>query len=179
MTTAAWTVLLEFDPVGIVLLVLARRVGPLLALGAGELDRGTRFDLRHVALLDDADDGAGTDGPATLADGEALADLEREHDAGDLDDGDYQTLKDGYTQRAAVVLRAIDEGRRAQPPRPARRWSRTLLAAGSVAVLAVALGVAVSRFAGQRLPGETVSGGMETRMLVPPDARSAELDTPE
>src|ERR1700675_2708986 len=28
------------------------------------------------SLLDDADDGAGTDGPATLADGEALADLE-------------------------------------------------------------------------------------------------------
>src|SRR6476661_2315179 len=28
------------------------------------------------ALLDDADDGAGTDGPATLADGEALADLD-------------------------------------------------------------------------------------------------------
>src|SRR3982751_1034923 len=28
------------------------------------------------SLLDDADDGAGTDGPATLADGEALADLD-------------------------------------------------------------------------------------------------------
>jgi tetratricopeptide (TPR) repeat protein len=90
----------------------------------------------------------------------SLADLEREHDAGDLDDGDYQTLKDGYTQRAAAVLRAIDQGRRAQPPRAPRRWSRTLLGAGAVAVVAVGLGVAVSRFAGQRLPGETVSGGI-------------------
>ena len=30
--------------------------------------------LRHLVLLDDADDGAGADGPAALADGEALAD---------------------------------------------------------------------------------------------------------
>src|SRR5262245_31760470 len=79
MSPAARAVLLQFDPVGIVLLVLARGVRPLLALGAGELDRGTRFDLGHgpsSSLFDDADDGAGTDGPATLADGEALADLE-------------------------------------------------------------------------------------------------------
>jgi tetratricopeptide (TPR) repeat protein len=90
----------------------------------------------------------------------SLADLEREHDAGDLDDGDYETLKDGYTHRAAAVLRAIGEGRRARPPSAARRWSRTLLGAGAVAVVAIGLGVAVSRFAGQRLPGETVSGGI-------------------
>ena len=58
------TVLHQLDPVGIVLLVLARRVGPLLALGAGELDRWTRFDSGHrSSLLDDRDDGAGTDGP--------------------------------------------------------------------------------------------------------------------
>ena len=90
----------------------------------------------------------------------SLADLEREHEAGDLDDGDYQTLKDGYTQRAAAVLRAIDEGRRAQPPRPPRNWPRTLLVVGTVVVVAVGLGVAVARFAGQRLPGQTVSGGI-------------------
>ena len=90
----------------------------------------------------------------------SLADLEREHEAGDLDDGDYQTLKDGYTQRAATVLRAIDEGRRAEPPRPPRNWPRTLLVLGAVVVVAVGLGVAVARFAGQRLPGQTVSGGI-------------------
>ena len=90
----------------------------------------------------------------------SLADLEREHEAGDLDDGDYQTLKDGYTQRAAAVLRAIDEGRRAQPSRPPRNWPRTLLVVGAVVVVAVGLGVAVARFAGQRLPGQTVSGGI-------------------
>src|SRR6187200_911954 len=35
-----------------------------------------RASTLAISLLDDADDGAGTDGPATLADGEALADLD-------------------------------------------------------------------------------------------------------
>lgn len=37
----------------------------------------------------------------------SLEDLEREHDAGDLDDADYEALKDDYTARAAEVLRAL------------------------------------------------------------------------
>ncbi len=43
----------------------------------------------------------------------SLVDLEREHDAGDVDDVDYQELKDGYTVRAAHTLRAIEAGRAA------------------------------------------------------------------
>ena len=44
-----------------------------------------------------------------------LADLEKEHAAGDVDDLDYRTLKDGYTVRAATVLREIDvQAERAQ-----------------------------------------------------------------
>jgi hypothetical protein len=38
----------------------------------------------------------------------SLHDLEAEHDAGDIDDLDYQTLKDDYTTRAAATLRALD-----------------------------------------------------------------------
>ena len=37
----------------------------------------------------------------------SLDDLEREREAGDLDDADYATLKDDYTARAAGVLRAL------------------------------------------------------------------------
>ena len=44
----------------------------------------------------------------------SLDDLEREHDAGDLDDADYQVLKEDYTARAAEVLRALGE-RQAAP----------------------------------------------------------------
>ncbi|MBO0694381.1 MAG: hypothetical protein J2P58_15860, partial [Acidimicrobiaceae bacterium] len=37
----------------------------------------------------------------------SLADLDAEHDAHDIDDVDYRTLKDEYTSRAAAVLRAL------------------------------------------------------------------------
>ena len=40
----------------------------------------------------------------------SLRDLDAEHAAGDVDDADYATLRDGYTKRAADVLRAIEEG---------------------------------------------------------------------
>jgi hypothetical protein len=73
---------------------------------------------------------------------------------------DYATLKDGYTARAAAVLRAIDEGRRARPPGPQRQWGRIAAAMGALAVVALGLGLLVAHFAGQRLPGQTVSGGI-------------------
>ena len=43
----------------------------------------------------------------------SITDLEREYEAGDVDDDDYQTLMDGYTARAAAVMRTIDDGRAA------------------------------------------------------------------
>ena len=101
VTPVTGTVFHELDPVRIVLLVLARRVRPLLALGAGELDRRSRLDPGHrSSLLDDADDGAGTDGPATLADGEALADLEG--DRGDQLDAHLDVVA-GHDHLGAVV----------------------------------------------------------------------------
>lgn len=42
---------------------------------------------------------------------DSLRDLEREHDKGDIDEDDYQSLRDDYTARAAEVLRALDEVR--------------------------------------------------------------------
>ena len=38
----------------------------------------------------------------------SLDDLEREHDAGDIDETDYEGLRDDYTVRAATVLRSLD-----------------------------------------------------------------------
>jgi hypothetical protein len=88
----------------------------------------------------------------------SLTDLEREHAAGDVDDEDYRTLRDGYTVRAAAVLRAIEEGRAALPPAPRRSWTRVV--AGVVVVLAVAVGMGwfVARSSGQRLPGQEITG---------------------
>jgi hypothetical protein len=50
----------------------------------------------------------------------SLTDLERELEAGDVDSHDYEVLRDGYTARAAAVIRQIDEGKAALPPM--RRW---------------------------------------------------------
>jgi tetratricopeptide (TPR) repeat protein len=49
----------------------------------------------------------------------SLRDLEAERAAGDLDDLDYQSLRDDYTVRAAEVVRQLAALREAPPPRPA------------------------------------------------------------
>jgi hypothetical protein len=90
----------------------------------------------------------------------SLEDLEREREAGDIDETDYRTLKDGYTVRAAEVLRAIDEGRRARSRRRPLRWGRVAAVTAAVLVVAIGAGLLVARFAGQRLPGQTISGGI-------------------
>jgi len=88
----------------------------------------------------------------------SLSDLEREHDAGDLDDADYESLRDGYTARAAVVLRAIDEHRRTLPTKRRRPPLRLAAIWLGIVVMAVLAGVVIARFSGQRLPGDSVSG---------------------
>jgi len=100
---------------------------------------------------------------------QSLRDLEDERGAGDVDDHDYQQLKDGYTARAAAVLRVLDERRSGMPeaemplePGPGRPSRRALGAAALVVAFAVGAGLLVARSAGQRLPGQTVSGSTPT-----------------
>ena len=94
----------------------------------------------------------------------SLEDLEREHDAGDLDDDDYRTLKDDYTARAADVIRAIADHREAfeEAKRP-RRLGVTLAVIGGILVFAVVAGVLVANALGARQAGETSSGGISVR----------------
>ena len=100
---------------------------------AGDMRDPTDADraLVEAALLADVDDqDTGNDGRAAASSTGSRSsrrsaasccarstDLEREHDAGDVDDLDYQTLKDGYTVRAADVLREIEAGRSELPAR--------------------------------------------------------------
>jgi hypothetical protein len=51
----------------------------------------------------------------------SLRDLDREHEAGEIEEDDYRSLRDGYTARAASVLR---------PSRKVRRGGRPLGRAG-------------------------------------------------
>jgi hypothetical protein len=89
----------------------------------------------------------------------SIDDLDREHEVGDVDDDDHRVLRDGYVARAASVLRAIDEGRAALPARAPRRWSRIVTGIAVTAVLAAGAGWWVAHSSGQRLAGQTITGG--------------------
>ena len=115
----------------------------------------------------------------------SITDLDREHEYGDVDDRDYETFRDGYTARAASVLRSIEAGR---VPTPAQRpRSRRRLAAWIVATVVIAslAGWFVARSSGQRLPGQSITGGLpgdevavklaEARQLLGTDPQQAIL----
>ncbi len=107
---------------------------------------------------------------------DSLEDLERERDAGDLSEDDYEVLRDRYTRRAAEVLRALERVRSPEPGSsagastpgsgtgpgspPAPRRRRTLLVAGLLAIVAAVALVVVVTTAGARLPGQTATGSV-------------------
>lgn len=101
----------------------------------------------------------------------SLRDLEREHDAGDIDAADYHALKDDYTTRAAAVLRAIEEGQAAvaasRPRRgsPAARRRARAIALSTIAVVAIAVvaGVVVAHTSGERVAGQPLTGNAGNR----------------
>lgn len=88
----------------------------------------------------------------------SLKDLENEHAAGDVDDVDYETLRDGYTVRAAAVLRQIESGRRALAPKQRRNWKRTIVVSLAVLAFAVAVGAALASAFGERGRGDEITG---------------------
>jgi tetratricopeptide (TPR) repeat protein len=89
----------------------------------------------------------------------SLDDLERERTAGDIDEHDYEALRDDYTARAAAVLRALEAGGAryaAAPRRGSRRLAAAVLAA--VLVLGIGAGILVARSSGSRTAGEEATG---------------------
>lgn len=106
----------------------------------------------------------------------SLEDLEREREAGDLDEADYLSLRESYTARAATVLRALENhgapGSAGTPAEeadvhgagavstPRRRWVRPALVTAGVGAVAVVAGVLMAGSAGERLPGDSSSGSL-------------------
>jgi len=94
----------------------------------------------------------------------SLRDLERERAAGDVDDADYEALRSSYTARAAEIIRRLQHDGVAPDATSVetekRRVPRRLVGVLVVVAFAVGLGVFVARQSGQRLPGETASGGI-------------------
>ena len=110
----------------------------------------------------------------------SLADLEREYEAGDVDEVDYRELKDGYTARAAATLRAIEDGRSSLPERPRVDWRRRVLTGVIVAALVAIVWWALSASSAQRLPGQEITGldprGERSQTIA--QARAIELADP-
>jgi len=106
----------------------------------------------------------------------ALDDLDDEHNAGDLDDEDYQTLKGDYTVRLANAIRASEQStdeNKAEAgrtevdiltdvsesrPTDRRRLPLTILA---IAAFAVVAGWLLVRSAGERQLGDVATGSIE------------------
>lgn len=86
----------------------------------------------------------------------SIADLDAEHEAGDLDDADYLELRDGYVARAAETIRRLEAGEAglaaAQAARPKLR-KRTIGVAAAVCVFAIAAGIALASAVGSRGSG--------------------------
>jgi hypothetical protein len=107
----------------------------------------------------------------------SLRDLEIERDAGDLSDDDYVALRDRYTARAAVVLRALaasdgagatgldvggspDAVGGSDADRRGRHRGRPVAVVGVVVVFVAAAVVGVVALTTNRLPGETPTGSL-------------------
>jgi tetratricopeptide (TPR) repeat protein len=90
----------------------------------------------------------------------SLRDLDNERAAGDIDEADYATLRDGYISRTAAITREL-EGAETATPTIKRNWGRRLLVVVCVIAAGAGAGIWVARQSGQRLPGQSSSGAIE------------------
>jgi tetratricopeptide (TPR) repeat protein len=102
----------------------------------------------------------------------SLDDLERERDAGDIDDADYEALRDDYTARAAEVLRTLDARRPRLSP-PASPKGRLVLWTIAVLTFAVLAGVVVAFTSGRR-DSESVATGAADNIALADQLMSAD-----
>ena len=87
----------------------------------------------------------------------SIDDLEREREAGDVDEEDHRRLLDGYTARAARIARLLEDP---APPSTSESTGRRRRPVVAIAVVAVAVLASwfVASSSGQRLPGEQITG---------------------
>jgi tetratricopeptide (TPR) repeat protein len=90
----------------------------------------------------------------------SLRDLDNEREAGDIDEADYATLRDGYISRTAAITRELN-GADVAIPVVNRNWLRRILVVVCVIAAGAGAGIWVARQSGQRLPGQSSSGAIE------------------
>ncbi len=91
---------------------------------------------------------------------DSLRDLERELDAGDIDSNDYEGLRDDYTARVALLTKEI-EHEDSKRDASGRRLGRKAVTVLIVVMLGLVAGWFVADNSGQRLPGQSATGGIE------------------
>lgn len=93
----------------------------------------------------------------------SLDDLEEEHAAGDVEDHDYEVLRQDYTARAAGVIRTIEAQRtRVASPRRSRGRRQLFIAVAGVVLFALGAGLLVAQSAGRRSASDQVTGDIRT-----------------
>jgi tetratricopeptide (TPR) repeat protein len=104
----------------------------------------------------------------------SLDDLDRERDAGNIDDATYDELHADYTARAAAVLRRLD-GEGVATPTPDEPASRRLLTLGAIALIAIVAVAFVAVSVRQRQPGGSLTGNAPRQTSVNPQQQRAAL----
>jgi tetratricopeptide (TPR) repeat protein len=89
----------------------------------------------------------------------SLDDLDAELVAGNIDPDTYRVLHDDYTARASKVIQSLDDGKK-RSPSDELRVSPLLrfLTIGGVVVFCIVVAVLVAKAAGERHPGQTITG---------------------
>jgi len=108
----------------------------------------------------------------------SLDDLDREFEAGDVDGDDYRTLRDGYTARAAVVIREVEAGQVALVARPPLRWGRLVAITLAVVAVGALAGWLVAHYSGQDVPqvGSSLSTDDQVAVLLAQARQVAPLE---
>lgn len=95
----------------------------------------------------------------------SLDDLEAEYAAGDIEQNDFEALKDSYVTRTAECIReieALEAGKQKDEAAAAPKSRRnTLLGAGGVMVFALIAGVLLANGSGARRAGDSLTGTID------------------
>jgi tetratricopeptide (TPR) repeat protein len=110
----------------------------------------------------------------------SLADLEREYEAGDVDEVDYRALREGYTVRAAATLRELDDGRSSLPPKQPADWRRRIVSGLIIVVLIGVVWWALAASTAERRTGQQITGldPRDEQQVLMSEARALQLQAP-
>lgn len=96
---------------------------------------------------------------------QSLRDLDAEFNAGDLDLDDYNSLRSDYVARTAQVIKELESpepiSSNSEKAKSTKRARQTVITLLLVLIVATGAGWLVAKQSGQRLSGQSLSGGIE------------------